>query len=187
MDDASESEWDYVYKHTNAYRKAILQKITEEHAPAFIFADGKYAQKAVTEIFGSADNVVLIPRDGLANSSGLKETLQKLKAEYEGFEEVSTQVSMQSIPRSHLPFYARVWEGTAGDRVMNTNAFERGKSFMFIAPKEIRESNPVNWHMTHTKKMLKKLEELGFPRPSENLPDYLKRVGTQEDQMKKAG
>ena len=87
---------------------------------------------------------------------------------------------MANIPRTHLSFYARVWEGTSGDRVITSN----GKKYKGIAFAEVVPSWAFNQDSGLTEQnenaVLELIEELKdnvLPVPYEKIPTYLLRTG----------
>ena len=86
---------------------------------------------------------------------------------------------MENIPRSHLSFYSRVWEGTSGDRVITS----KGTKYKGIAFAEVVPSWAYNQKagLTRTSekqvdKVLDLLKEENFPLPYESIPSYIRRV-----------
>ena len=86
-----------------------------------------------------------------------------------------------NIPRSHLSFYARTWEGTSGDRVINGQGKHAGMAFAEVAPawafkqkSEIKDETEVEIDL-----LINKLIEGGFPLPGEKIQNYIERRDIQ--------
>lgn len=128
--------WLAAVEATKGYREALLKKIFATNQPVLILTDGPFAKQEFDRIFPTAPNgipVINIERQGLANEFGLANAASKIIAtgKFQG----TFQGKMADIPRSHLTYYARVWEGTSGDRVVTSNEAKfRGKAFAMVAP-----------------------------------------------------
>jgi hypothetical protein len=88
-------------------------------------------------------------------------------------------VRMNDIPRSHLSFYARTWEGTSGDRVITSRGKEyKGLAFAMIVPKwaydQELELTPLSEE--GIERLLKTLFDYGFPMPYEKISNYVERL-----------
>lgn len=202
MDGASESDWNQVLLLTEQYRENLIRSILDNSDPEIIISDGKYAQQELRRILNREERstkYVYIERDGLANNSGIVEAGEYIqgarnwKTDEVKFPEVSRNTitgEMRNIPKSHLSYYARVWEGTSGDRVItaeNTDSEKMaGLAFIEVLP---------NWVMYHenmyklqpevqaqVEEMKAKVEALGLPLPSETIPEYLERIAPEEVQ-----
>lgn len=128
--------WVLAMEATQTYRDAVLKKIFTDSSPQLIITDGKWAAQEFSRIFPVAPSgakVVNIQRNGVANNFGILEAGKQI-AEALAVP-ASAQGKMKDIPRSHLTYYARVWEGTSGDRVItSTDLKYRGKAFAEVAP-----------------------------------------------------
>ena len=87
-------------------------------------------------------------------------------------------VERANIPRSHLTFYARIWEGTSGDCVLPSGGELAGIAFAEIAPKWAWKDN---FELSDTeepkvKKLLKKLEDNNLLLPNEKIPQFIDRM-----------
>lgn len=169
MDGATKDEWKYALKATENYRKEILAAVLKNTSPKLIIADGEYAQ---SELKGINLPVVKIDR-----SEGMKEAGKKI-AQTGIFSGTNVTGKMSNIPRSHLSFYARTWEGTSGDRVLSSTDSYKGLAFAVIAPawawsqKTQITSEPAKGVET----LIKKLKKHNLPLPGEEVPEYLKRL-----------
>ena len=94
----------------------------------------------------------------------------------------STVDVMSNIPRTHLGFFSRVWEGTSGTRVFGaTSAADRGVAFAIVAPawayqqKYVEQSVDERASVDALKNSLK---VLNLPMGNETYKDYLNRTST---------
>lgn len=134
MDEASDLEWNTVLQQTANYRQKIFQEIFKNGKPSLILADGKYASQEINKLISNQSiPTVSINRSGSDNNSGLQEAaieiskISSLKGSYSG--------KMASLPRNHLGFFSRVWEGTSGTHVFNsTSSLDKGTAFAIVAP-----------------------------------------------------
>ena len=129
-------DWEETFNATKPYREALFKKIIATHKPELVLTDGRFAKAEVARILESDGlSIVNIERSGLANSSGINEALSKIRS-VNGFAQAKFSGKMTDIPRSHLPYYARTWEGTSGDRVIGSlDPKYAGKAYAFVAPK----------------------------------------------------
>jgi hypothetical protein len=170
MDKASTEDWDQTLKITEEYRTKLLLAVMNESKPSMIIADGINAQKEVARILkGSAVKIINMDRSG-DDSADVKSVAKVLGANLSG--------EMANIPRSHLSFYARVWEGTSGDRVLAAYDGYRGFAFAEVAPAWAwnQQQNFKTDPNDNVDELLKKLEESNLPMPGEKIPQFLKRV-----------
>ncbi|MBA2405253.1 MAG: hypothetical protein H0V66_10820 [Bdellovibrionales bacterium] len=170
MDKASDEDWNLALKATDAYRTTLLQAVLKDSKASMVIADGARAQAEVARILkGSSIKVVNLNRTG-NDSADIKAIAKDMGATLSG--------GMSNIPRSHLSYYARVWEGTSGDRVIAATDAYRGFAFAEVAPawawtqKQGLKSDPAD----DVDDLLKKLEKNNLPMPGEKIPQFLKRV-----------
>jgi hypothetical protein len=100
-----------------------------------IITDGAYATSEMGQILKKEKiPVVNIIRTGTENSSGIADAMEEINS-MKIFKKISGEPKMANIPRSHLGFMARVWEGTSGTRVYDTKtAGKKGIAFAVIVP-----------------------------------------------------
>lgn len=170
MDQASAEDWSLALKATADYRSKLLEAVMSDSKPAIVIADGVNAQAEVARILkGSSAKIVNMNRTG-NDSADVKALTKELGAKLSG--------EMANIPRSHLSYYARVWEGTSGDRVLAATDNYRGFAFAEVAPawawsqKQSLKSDPND----SVEDLLEKLEKNNLPMPGERIPQFLKRV-----------
>lgn len=143
MDGATDSEWSVVLAQTKKYRQAILEKVMQDSSASIdlIITDGEYARQEMTElleVFEIQIPVVSIKKIGLGNNSGIEKSFREAakilaRKNYQIQSDLRLD-KMSNIPRSHLPYLARNWEGTSGDRVLNSVDQYSGIAFAIVAP-----------------------------------------------------
>lgn len=134
MDNATNEEWTTVLEQTKNYRTAIFNQILKNGTPDLIIADGPHAEKEISRLVKSKIPIVTINREGIDNESGISNALDAIN-QTGAFKKASGEVTMANIPRSHLGFMSRVWEGTSGTRVFNTRSPEaNGIGFAVVVP-----------------------------------------------------
>jgi hypothetical protein len=173
MDGAATDDWSYVLKATEKYRSELLQAALKDNPSAIVVTDGPYAASEVSRILGKSKTTIV----NLDRSKDLKEESKKLVALAQ-FKSARITGTMSNIPRSHLSFYARIWEGTSGDRVLASQDKHRGLAFAEVAPawawKQRASSSFVD--DAGVGALIDKLERNDLPLPGEKIPTYLKRV-----------
>lgn len=176
MDGATNEEWAITLKNTQEYREQLLKKALEGNKPKLIIADGPKAQEEVARLIkGSSIPIVNIERKR-DHAKDMKDASVAISKYYS---EAKISGGMANIPRSHLPYEARIWEGTSGDRVISAVGKFRGIAFAEVAPAWAWKQK-----MTAPKKGMvelgsiekKVLEDNGLPLPGETMPEYLKRT-----------
>lgn len=133
---AHDLDWQETFNLTKPYREALLKKIISTNKPELILTDGKFAKAEADRILGSEGiTIVNIERSGAGNTSGISQALTQIKR-VNGFSRASFSGKLTDIPRSHLTYYSRAWEGTSGDRVIaSLDPKYAGKAYAFVAPR----------------------------------------------------
>lgn len=179
MDGANESEWKLVVKQTQKYREELFKAILNEQTPLLILADGPYASREIKSLtFSSKTPVVTIDRTGSENASGLSEAFQKI-SQIPEFSGRTFRGAMAKIPRSHLSFFSRTWEGVGGSHVLNsTDVRYYGIAFAIVAPRWSYKQEPIlqDKEKTGLEKLKQKIDSLHLIYPKEDYHDYLKRL-----------
>lgn len=135
-------DWQEILEATKKYREAVLKKVFETTTPSLILVDGKWAQQEYKRIFPSCPlnvqgscPVVEISRTGSDPDSGIADAVAEIK-NISGFSNAAFDGKMVDIPRTHMPYYSRVWEGTSGDRVITSNDPKYvGRAWAEVAPR----------------------------------------------------
>lgn len=170
MDKASKDDWLIALERTQEYRNKLLWAIMKESRPGLIIADGEYAQREVERILKGTEVKVIKMNRSENHRSDVLALSRALGAPLSG--------DMSNIPRSHLSFYARTWEGTSGDRVLNATDKYRGFAFAEVAPAWAftQQTNLVGADSEEVEALVEKLEKNMLPLPGEKIPQYLKRL-----------
>lgn len=180
MDGATPDEWNKVYSQTRKYRKAIATAIMDAgDRPLLIMSDGVYAAKAARSMFRKYK----IPRMSLYRDK-VKQTLdiKRIKRSRnlrKVFGKVELSGKIANIPRSHLSFYSRVWEGTSGDRVITSEGKEyKGLAFAEVVPAWAYEQELQldEKGSDGVEELLQLFRDEGLPLPYESVPRFLRRT-----------
>ncbi|MBY0517672.1 MAG: hypothetical protein K2P81_12220 [Bacteriovoracaceae bacterium] len=175
MDQATASDWQEVLKSTATYREALISAALKSGSPKLIIADGAAAISEVTRLVkGSPIPVVKINRtNGVKGIVEAGSEIAKLKI----FKGNKISGSRANIPRSHLSFYARTWEGTSGDSVIAANDQFRGFAFAVVAPAWAwKQKSNLSFEGDGTEILIRKIRDNKLRMPGEKIPLYLRRV-----------
>jgi len=182
MDGASNTDWEYVIENSKKYREELLNEILSSSEPVVILTDGKYASSEAKRIIGNKLPIVNLNRT-TGEYEGLVEAAQELN-ELDILKNDVDYVSMENIPRSHLTFYSRVWEGTSGDRVITS----RGKKYEGIAFAEVvpkwaydQDWSDLSKDSFDISELLRLLRVYKLPMPGESIPQFLERRGEDKE------
>lgn len=173
MDGATQEEWSAVLESTKNYRDELFKEILSSGTPDLLIADGPNAQE---ELKRMGLNYIAIQSDGSA-SSGIKEAglkISKIKA----FNHLKISGSRVDIPRDHLTWIARVWEGTSGDRVITAeDKANKGKAFAIVAPNWARlaEVYFTESEQSSISELVSRLVSFGEPMPKETVSEFIDR------------
>ncbi len=181
MQGASEAEWDVILERTQKYREDLFRAIDLESGPIMVVADGYGAGKALKSFLG-AGNFVEIRRGKNVDTGITAAADQIAKNELFAVDEFPGLTGERvDIPREHLTWIARVWEGTSGDRVITADPSDTknyGKAFAVIRRPKWARYNEVHFTQA-TRAGISALKELlaeaGEPQPGESLEEYLER------------
>jgi hypothetical protein len=181
MDGATDTEWKAVLEQTDKYRKEIFKAIQKNSKPVMYIADGPYASKLLKGLLEPTNKtpVFTITRTGTDNSSGIADAAKLIAEKMPDFKTVKYSNKMANIPRSHLGFFSRVWEGVGGTHVfLSTVPMYRDEAFAVVAPDwAFKQKAPQSAEEVEgVNKLLKKLDDNKIIRPREAYPDYLNRM-----------
>lgn len=183
MDGATDAEWNTVLAQTATYREKVLAAIMKTGDIELVIGDGKYASAEINKLKLNVPRIA-VTRTGSDDNSGLKEAVAEIN-KLKKFNAFTAKLQMANIPRSHLGFFSRVWEGTSGTRVYDAkSATEKGTAFAIIVPSWVyTQKNVVQ--SREERKAIEALKETidkeGLPRENEKFNDYLKRGGGGTD------
>ncbi|MBT3980834.1 MAG: hypothetical protein HOE90_05730 [Bacteriovoracaceae bacterium] len=178
MDGATKQEWATVLAQTSQYRQRVLGEVLKQGKPEVIIADGPNAFSEATRILGKSGVPIIRLRRGMGNGSyGIKAAAKKMK-QIEAFSDKSATGNIQNIPRSHLSFYARVWEGTSGDRAITSAGTEyKGIAFAEVVPSWAYEQDTQTFIDSFDPiEMIKVLQDNDLPLPYESIPEFIERL-----------
>lgn len=131
-----EPDWEKIYAATMPYRSAVMEQVLALN-PKLVLTDGPWAEKDIQRLMSEAKSkvpVISIRRQGAADSSGIADAAKAIQTAGIFPQMQLSQPHMADIPRAHLSYYARIWEGTSGDRVITALGNQAGKTFAEIAP-----------------------------------------------------
>lgn len=178
MDGATDKEWQKVLERTQDYRDALFAELLDSKKPLLI-ADGDYAAQELKRLVGSK-KFTKIEQSADDAQYGIVAAGKKLSKK-RVFRSVSSDDitgDRADIPREHLTWIARVWEGTSGDRVITaSDKANSGMAFAIVAPDWARK-NKVHFTESSRKdlvSMLTRLATAGEPFPGESLTSFVKR------------
>ena len=182
MDGATDQEWKRVIYQTLNYREKIFAEVLKNPSIKLIVADGKWASLIMPKLNKTSIPVAFIKKTGSDDNSGINEAVTFIN-NLALFPRVASTVDvMSNIPRTHLGFFSRVWEGTSGTRVFGaTSAADRGVAFAIVAPawayqqKFVEQSVDERASVDALKNSLK---VLNLPMGNETYKDYLNRTST---------
>ena len=201
MDGATPDEWKSVLSATKKYRSELLLKVFKESNPKLIITDGQYASQTVRRILIDVKiPVVEIERKENAHDYGIakagklikemrifyKETVGIRPGQSEVIKDyrIKIKTQLRNIPRSHLSFYSRTWEGTSGDRVITSMGIKyKGIAFAEVVPKWAysQKSFLTEKSGSEVSEIIEMLRREGLPLPYESIPQYLRRVNNDPD------
>jgi hypothetical protein len=180
MDGATKEEWAYVLDKTNKYRETLLKTVLADN-DIIVMADGEYALKEATRIIGERKIIIDLGRSVEGTFEGLVPAAEKLN-ELSIFNNDIDFIKMANIPRSHLSFYSRVWEGTSGDRVITSY----GKQYEGIAFAEVVPAWAYNQNWENLSKssydisaLIRLLRVYNLPLPGESIVRFLERTNNK--------
>jgi hypothetical protein len=179
MDGATPQEWGVVLQQTNAYRQKVIQAVMAAGSVKLVIADGTYAAQEVARL-GLKIPVVKIARSGTENGSGIKEAASAINATH-AFASINAKGAMASIPRSHLGFFSRVWEGTSGSHVLDSNAeSDKGSAFAIVVPnwvsgqKNVKQSAEERQSVDGLHKII---QQQNIPSETEKFLEFIQHGG----------
>ncbi|MFT6632487.1 MAG: hypothetical protein ACJAS4_002451 [Bacteriovoracaceae bacterium] len=185
MDGANEEEWQTTLNATKNYRKALLNKIFESNTPKLVISDGPYATQSAQILLKGIDiPLVSIKRKPMYHDFGIASAgseIVKLGLLSKVNAEIEIRPRMENIPRSHLSFYSRIWEGTSGDRAITSKGIlYEGLAFAEVVPNWAfkQKSHLSEKSESEVSDLIELLREENLPLPYESIPQYLRRVNS---------
>jgi hypothetical protein len=187
MDQASPEDWEHVRKVTEKYREIAIEQALKNPNLKYFFTDGEIAKKEMQRILSKLklNNVIVIniEREGLNPQSGIVSARKEAQKVYSLNVEknISEVLQMKDLPRTHLTWWSRSWEGTSGDRVIEAIGKERGKARALIAPNWVarQKIRPLGSTQKSIEKIRQKFELLNLRIGTESLLDFLNKASNK--------
>jgi len=167
MDGATAEEWEVVRQRTETYREVAIKEALKRSPIEMIFTDGDIAKAEMERILTKMNvkniSVVNINRHGMDPASGIKEIEKDLKTKFKNLNDITISGKMLDIPRSHLTWWSRIWEGTSGDRVFDAQGKHRGGVRALVAPdwvvkQKVKPSSAVARSIAKIKELFEKMK-----------------------------
>lgn len=183
MDGATASEWETVRQQTEKYREVAIAEALKNKTIKYIFTDGPIAKVEMERVLNkmgvSALKVIDIRREGMDPKSGIAEAAVNAQKTLNLAQGKNIAARMKDIPRAHLTWWSRAWEGTTGDRVIEASGKERGKARALVNPNWVfRQTLTVlDKTVDSVKKLKANLEANGLRSGQESYKDYFARKG----------
>lgn len=187
--------WRETFDKTATYRQEVLKKLFASARPKMVLTDGPWAAAAYKALYQDACpftdspcKVFHLERKKSAATATYEQLLEDKKfglaevvdvARSAGFSEANFNGALKDIPRSHLTYYARVWEGTSGDRVITSNTTQfRGIAFAEVAPRWAtnQKYRMPNTEVDDCKRLVAKANQLKVRMGGEPMFKYLNRL-----------
>jgi hypothetical protein len=180
MDGATPDEWEVVRNRTEKYREAAIGKALENRKLEFLLADGPIAQAELARVLqklGRSDIAVINLNRGPEMNSGIAEAGQKIAQQLPQFSGREVRGQMADIPRAHLPWWARTWEGTSGDRVIEAEGAQKGAARLLVTPNWVVEQKVnVSERVERSIADLRSIaEDSGIRLDHEDIQSFLRR------------
>ena len=133
MAGATDAEWKTVLKQTEKYRDAIFNEVLQNKSVKLVIADGERARSELSRMNLNIPQIT-IKKEGEENGSGILAAADGINA-LKVFNTFKASGKADVIPRTHLGFFSRVWEGTSGTHVYDTTtAKSQGVAYAVVAP-----------------------------------------------------
>ncbi|MEM7646287.1 MAG: hypothetical protein AAF203_05215, partial [Pseudomonadota bacterium] len=198
MEGATDTEWNKVLSDSKVYRDDILDAVMDKAGSKvkLFIADGKHA---ASYLEGYADDkkipFVAVSKTSRLNGSGKVKTQSAIDTAYKAnMADADKKIDKVSgitgnypgkrlnIPSGHLSYYARVWEGTSGDRVITADGKTKGLAFAQVVPQWVMDQrledvvgfNPETMEGMET--LVEKLCKAELPLPGEKIKAFESRT-----------
>jgi hypothetical protein len=183
MDGASREEWTTIRQQTEKYRETALSIALQNKNIKEVFTDGPNAVIEMKRILTKLKRNDIIVVNMKRNS---------LREDHTGDMKAAAVIALQKIPRLkgqrvlgqrkdlpriHLPWWSRIWEGTGGDSVMDAPGLLAGGVRAVVAPNWAVNQDPE--HSPDMKQSIQFLQDYletsGVRMDTEPLSKFLKR------------
>ncbi len=185
MDGATAEEWEATRLNTEAYREVAIKTALESGTIKTIFTDGEIAKYEMNRILKKLNvkniGVIDIQRQGMDPASGIKEAGELLKKNVKSLKNINITGKAQDIPRSHLTWWSRIWEGTGGvDSVIDAEGKAKGGVRALVAPNWVARQKviPSARVVESIRKIKELLENLNIRLGKEPIEKFLTRKNT---------
>jgi hypothetical protein len=185
MDGATAAEWEVVRQRTEKYREAAIKRALENPKIEIIFTDGDIAKSEMERVLDKLEvrgkTVVNIRRSGMDPRSGIIEAGHDAQSLLKKPAKDVIKGKMADLPRSHLPWWARTWEGTSGDLVIDATGKARGGVRALVTPNWVARQKVIpSKSVTKSIGAIESLlEKAGIRIASEDVRSFLKRKSIQ--------
>lgn len=180
MDGATQEEWNVVLRQTEKYRNEVLKAVLAQGGTQLVMTDGLYAKAALDKFLKDNSTFASIERVDILRSHDMSSDMiaaGRSMAETKSFKGTSPSGKMANIPGKHLSYYARVWEGTSGDRVITAKGITAGLAFAEVVPdwaaRQKVSLEPSSQQAVDSLKL--ELCKAGLPLPGEKPSDFVDR------------
>lgn len=134
MTGATDAEWKTVLSQTEKYRDAIFAEVLQNKSVKLVIADGERARAELSRMNLQGVPQITIKKDGDGNGSGITAAADGINS-LKLFKSFTASGKADVIPRTHLGFFSRIWEGTGGTHVFDTTtAKSQGIAYAVVAP-----------------------------------------------------
>jgi hypothetical protein len=147
MEGVSEEDWLWVLARLEGYHRAVVSKVEERFGKVVWVADGLRA-KQVLDRLG-------VPCVELSRTGDFSADMAAAASGIPGGRQVSERgvLGPRPIPRSHLPFFSRFWEGAAGDSVVAEAGVDPWRRFFMVLPQGVVSQEDLEgvlpWHQRY--------------------------------------
>lgn len=183
MEGATSDQWKGVLEKTQEYRDAVLEEVLAVGKTQVIITDGEHAKAEVARFLAgpgkSYNNIKVVNIDRTSDNEkdmmNAVAALSKAGFEYDAAD-TDYEGAPENIPSSHLSYYARVWEGTSGDRVIDSET-KPGEAFAQVVPDWVVKQRFRMGRSTNASvdKLVDTLYDNCLPSPGEKPQDFLTR------------
>lgn len=164
MDGATAEEWEVTRQRTEKYREVAIREALKSGKIEAIYTDGPIAKQEMTRVLHQLKMaqipVINIDREGMDVKSGIARAASDSQSRLGWGKGKTITAQMKDIPRVHLTWWSRAWEGTGGDHVIDALGKHRGGTRALITPnwvarQKIRPLPTVTRSIEAIKKTLK--------------------------------
>ena len=149
MEGASKEDWDWVLDRLRDYHRRVVSEISSKFGEVIWVADGAGAKQVLEDLGVS---YVEVPRTS-DFSEDMRRGVQRFSVKTPIDDVGAFQARPKPIPRSHLPFFSRFWEGAAGDSVVAEGGEDPRRRFFMVLPQGVLQQEAGEqvweWHQRY--------------------------------------